>query len=246
LKTATALLDEVMTAHGGAGRWKRAREITARVRSGGLLPRSRTPGTKLSEYELTVDMEKPRAVLDPYPAEGQRGVFQAGEVRIEDGAGQVLESRELARESFYGASGLRRNLRWDALDTTYFAGYAMWNYMTTPYLLTRSGIDVREGEDWEEGEETWRRLEVTFPDELDTHSREQTFYVDRKGLIRRQDYTAEVVSRFANAAHYCGEHKEFSGLTFPTKRRVLPRAVNNRSLPGPTLVWIELAEVEVH
>ncbi|MEV2211290.1 hypothetical protein AB0H86_07400 [Streptomyces sp. NPDC050997] len=26
----------------------------------------------------------------------------------------------------------------------YFAGYAMWNYLTAPYLLTRPGVVVRE------------------------------------------------------------------------------------------------------
>ena len=55
-----------------------------------------------------------------------------------------VTSRSTRRRSS-GRSGLRRNLRWDALDSTYFAGYAMWNYMTTPYLLTRQGVEVARG-----------------------------------------------------------------------------------------------------
>ena len=55
------------------------------------------------------------------------------------------------------ALGLRRNLRWDALDSVYFAGYAMWNYLTAPYLLTREGVEVGEGDTWTEGAQTWRR-----------------------------------------------------------------------------------------
>jgi hypothetical protein len=72
------------------------------------------------------------------------------------------------------------------------------------------------------------------------HSAHQTFYVDSSGLIRRHDYTAEVVGGWARAAHHPSEHRQVDGLTFPTRRRVRPIGVRNRALPGPTLVWIEL------
>jgi hypothetical protein len=78
------------------------------------------------------------------------------------------------------------------------------------------------------------------PPDLDTHSAHQTFYVDSSGLIRRHDYTAEVVGGWARAAHHLSEHRQVDGLAFPTRRRVRPIGVRNRALPGPTLVWIEL------
>ena len=130
-------------------------------------------------------------------------------------AGEALESRDDPRAAFSGASGLRRNLRWDPLDSAYFAGYAMWNYLTTPLLLTVDGVRVREGEPWPAGAEQWRRLEVDFPDRLDTHSRHQTFYVDSVGLVRRHDYTAEVVGGWARAAHMLADHREVGGLVVP-------------------------------
>jgi hypothetical protein len=241
----TSLLDEVLEANGGLERWQAARTIRARVRSGGLLLRTRVPGNRFSDYHLTAAFHQPRAVLDPFPGEGRRGVFDNGEVRIETTDGEALESRASPRSAFGGLSGLRRNLRWDALDSTYFAGYAMWNYVTTPLLLTREGVEATEDEDWSEGGETWRRLEVRFPAGLDTHSERQTFYWDARGALRRHDYVAEPVGRWARAAHYCDEHVRAGGLVFPTRRRVRPVGLRNRSLPLPTLVWLELSELHV-
>lgn len=202
-------------------------------------------GNRFADYRLTVEVERPHAVFDPFPRPGRKGVFEGGSVRIEDAAGRVLERRDHARSAFFGRSGLRRQLRWDALDATYFAGYAMWNYLAMPLLLTRDDIEVREGESWDGEGERWRRLDATFPPGLDTHSPEQSFFFDDRGLQVRHDYTAEVVARRANGAHYCAEHRSFDGLVFPTRRRVLPRRRNLRSLPFPTIVSLELSEIEV-
>ena len=240
-----SLLDEVLDAHGGAERWDSVREIRADVRTGGFLPRTRFRGDALADYHLRVEMAEQHAIIEPFPGAGRRGVFDSGAVRIDDERGQPVETRDDPRHHFFGRRGLRRNLRWDALDTTYFAGYAMWNYMTTPYLLTRDGVEAREGEEWSENGERWRRLEVDFPPQLHTHSPHQTFYVDDRGTIRRQDYTAEVIGSIAHAAHYCDDHKDFDGLVFPTKRRVYPRKRNNKPRGRPTIVWIELDEVRL-
>ena len=240
------LLDEALEVHGSLERWRSARQIRARVRSGGLLLRTRAPGTKMADYEITVDVQEPRSVFDPFPERGRRAVFEAGRARIETDTGEEIESRERPRELFSGLSGLRRNLRWDALDLTYFAGYAMWNYLTTPYLLTREGMDVDEGEPRVQDGEEWRRLNATFPDSIDTHSRRQSFYFDPDGLLRRHDYTPDVISRFARAAHLTDAHRQAGGLVFPTRRRVVPKGPRNRALPGPTLVSIELDEIEVY
>jgi hypothetical protein len=239
------LLDEVLEACGGVERWRAARRIRARVRSGGLLLRTRVPGSRFADYRLTVDIDEGRSTADPFPSEGRRAVFDRGAARIETAGGEVVESRDDPRPAFFGRSGLRRNLRWDALDATYFAGYAMWNYMTTPYLLTREDIHTREGEPWIQDGETWRRLEVEFAPEMATHSRRQTFYFDRRGLLRRHDYVAEVVGGWAHGAHYCADHVQSGGLTFPTRRWVRPIGLRNRSLPFPTMVWLRIGEIEV-
>jgi hypothetical protein len=239
------LVEEVLQAHGGADRWEAVRRIHARARSGGFLLRSRVPGTRFADYGLTVDLGERRTVLDPFPEPGVRGVFEAGAARLERDDGEVLDSRGNPRPAFFGRAGLRRNLRWDALDATYFAGYAMWNYLSFPLLLTRPGVEVSQLPSWRSDGEDLRRLRVEFPEDVDTHSRSQTFYLDSGGLLRRHDYVAEVVGRWAKAAHMCADHVEADGLVFPSRRWVRPIGPRNRPLPMPTMVWIELTDLRV-
>jgi hypothetical protein len=239
------LLEEALEAHGGASRWGEARRVDARVHSGGLLLRTRVPGTRFADYRLTVELAEPRAVMDPFPEPGLRGVFDRGAARIERPDGEVVASRTEPREAFFGRSGLRRNFRWDPLDATYFAGYAMWNYLSFPLLLTRQGVKAREISPWHSDGAELRRLEVEFPRGLDTHSRRQTFYFDGEGRLRRHDYVAEVVGGWARAAHLCADHVQAEGLTFPARRWVRPIGPANRPLPLPTMVWIRLADLRV-
>ncbi len=210
----SALLDGVLDAHGGLQRWRAAETVHGRVRTGGLLLRTRVPGNRFADYRITVHVQQARTVLDPFPRDGYRGVFESGQVRIESHDGAVISSRAHPRAAFFGRSGLRRNIRWDPLDSVYFAGYAMWNYLTTPYLLTREGVAVEEGAPWQQEGETWRRLIVSFPPDIDTHSPRQTFYVDASGLLRRHDYVPEVVGHWARAAHYCADPVDVDGFVF--------------------------------
>lgn len=241
----SSLLGEALEAHGGVERWRAARRIRARVRSGGLLVRTRMPGDALEDLRVELEVAEPRASAAPFPAAGRRGVFDRGAVRIETDDGEVLESRPDPRPLFFGRSGVRRNLRWDALDATYFAGYALWNYLNTPYLLAREEVRTRELEPWDVGEGRWRRLAADFPPGLDTHSPAQVFYFDEGGLLRRHDYVAEVVGGWARAAHMCAGHVEAGGLVFPTRRWVRPRGPGDWVLAGPTLVSLGISELEV-
>jgi hypothetical protein len=106
-------------------------------------------------------------------------------------------------------------------------------------------VDVTELSSWVSNGQELRRLRVNFPEDLDTHSRRQTFYVDSGGLLRRHDYVAEVVGRWAKAAHLCADHVEADGLVFPSRRWVRPIGPRNRPLPMPTMVWIELTDLRV-
>ena len=52
-----------------------------------------------------------------------------------------------------------RGIGWQLV---YFAGYAMWTYLTTPFLFVMDGVATEELQPWHENGETWRRLKVTF------------------------------------------------------------------------------------
>jgi hypothetical protein len=240
----SGLLDEVLAAHGGLERWQAVTALTVHGTFGGLL-RLRFPGNRMADVTVRVLLAEQHAVIHGFPESDQRAVFDRGEVRIETRVGELIKARRNARAAFAGLSGLRRNLRWDALDAAYFAGYAWWNYLSTPMLLTRAGITITEGDIWREAGQQWRRLEVSLPPDIHTHSRRQTFYVDASGLIRRHDYVAQPVGRWAYAAHYCNDHRPFAGLVYPTRRRVRPRGPGGRALSNPVLVALDVDHVEI-
>lgn len=240
------LLEEVIDAHGGLPRWREVEEISARVRTGGLLMASKGPGrSRFSDNALAATSGHQSAVFQDYPRPGRTGIFDRGSSRLLAADGAVDAVRERARDAFSGRSGLRRKIWWDDLDALYFAGYAMWQYLTAPFLLASDGFEAEEGEGMDVDGEHWRRLDVRFPECLDAHCREQRFYFDSEGMLRRHDYTAEVVASIANACHFSYEPRTFDGLVFPTRRRVVPRGPGGRPLPGPTIVSIELDSIRV-
>lgn len=232
------LAQRTIAAHGGMALWEGASEVRARVSSGGLAFASKLQGSAVRDVEASVSTSSQHVTFKPYPRAGQRGVLEAdGTVRIETDAGELVEARENPRGAF---ADLRHKLWWDRMDILYFATYAIWTYISTPFVLARVGYELAELDPWEEEGERWQRLAVRFPDDVHTHCREQVFYIDAAGLIRRHDYTAEPLSSRANAAHYCFAHESFDGLIIPTRRRVYPRAHSNRRRAHPLLVWIEV------
>ncbi len=239
------LVHEVLNAYGGAQRWQSASTIAARGHIAGLLP-TRFPGNKLADFTIRVRVTEPHVTLSNFPLDHQQGVLDRGEVRIQTSDGVGLDARADPRSYFAGLRGVRRNVRWDPLDLTYFAGYAFWNYLTAPLLLAHPEVTVTEGEPLTApGRQRWRRLDAAFPSGLDTHCRHQTFYIDPAGLIRRHDFTAEPVGSWARASRHCDRHHQFDGLTIPARHRVYPRGPGERVLRRPTLLALDFDEIAI-
>jgi hypothetical protein len=236
------LVLEVIEAHGGLDRWRSVGRLSLRISTGGLLFTLKGQRTAIRDLEAYVMPKKRRTVFLGYPARGQRGVFDNGSVHIESDAGEVIAARPDARSAF---GTLRRRLWWDKLDMLYFCGYALWTYLSLPFLAAEPGFEVNELGSWSEDGEPWRRMGIRFPADVHTHCREQILYFDKAGLLGRHDYTAEPVGARARAAHYCSEHRSFDGLIIPTRRRVYPRRANGRPLRALTLVWIDIEDVRV-
>jgi hypothetical protein len=55
------------------------------------------------------------------------------------------------------------------------------------------GFVTEEIEPWRENGETWRRLKATFPATVASHNREQVTHFGPDGLMRRHDYTVDVL-----------------------------------------------------
>jgi hypothetical protein len=235
---ADELLAEAIEAHGGAA-FQAATEVTVRLRCGGVAFPMRFQRGALSDFTGNVSTNQPHVVMSPYPAPGRRGIFDHGAVRIENDSGETVAERSDPRPAF---RRFRRNLWWDDLDLLYFGGYALWGYVNAPFMLRRDGFELSEAEPWSEDGESWRGLSVRFPDDVPAHSREQVYYFDDQGLLRRNDYTAEVFGGWAKAAHYCWDHERFDGIVVPTRRRAMPRRGNGKPLRQVGLVSIAIDE----
>lgn len=240
----SGLLDDILVAHGGLQRWHAVTALRVHARFSGLLP-SRFPGNQMREVNARLRLSDQHTVFDRFPRDDHRAIFEHGDVRIETSDGRLVAARSHARTAFTGLGAIRRAVHWDAPDAAYFAGYAFWNYLSTPLLLTREDVNVTEAGVWREAGARWHRLRVSFPGHLHTHCPQQIFYVDDDGLLRRHDYTAGPVGAWARAAHYCDHHRHFDGLVFPTRRRVYARGPGDRPLPGPTLVALDINHITI-
>lgn len=231
----TDLLNETIAAHGGMQRWSELSSIIAHVKgSGALWPLKGQPGI-FSDIDMDVDTHTERVTATPFIHEGWRGIFERDRVSVESAGGQIVEQREHPRASFEGHN---QQTPWDHLHALYFGGYAIWTYLTVPFILTQPGFVVTEIDPWTENGQTWRRLQVVFPERIASHCTEQTLYVDGDGLIRRHDYNAQVVGGIPSALYLNG-HKDFGGIIFSTLRQVFARQPDNHPATETVLVNLE-------
>jgi hypothetical protein len=237
---AEELLQRSIEAHGGLSRYESTSAFTVHLRATGWAFLMRMQRGAFADITGTVSTTEPRTVLSPYPGPGRRGILEQGRVRIESESGETLAERDEPRKEL---RSFRRNFWWDDLDLLYFGAYALWGYMAAPFVFLRPGYEIDEAEPWRENGEVWSGLRVRFPEGVPAHSREQTYYLDGQGLIRRNDYIAEAFGSWAKAAHYCWDHRDFKGLVVPTRRKAMPRKRNGKPRRAIGLVSIAIDDV---
>ena len=183
-------------------------------------------------------------VYTPFTAPDRRSVFDVDPERItiQTTDGHLVEQRADPRASF---AGYDVSTHWDAVQVAYFSSYALWNYLTTPFLFTYPGVQVHEIEPWQEEGQTWRRLHVTFPPTITTHNPEQTFYYDADGMQRRMDYIVQVNGN-AVIAHYTGDPQTFGGLVFPTRRLVYRRYPDGTADRSRAAITIDIHDITIN
>ena len=229
-----------INAHGGLDRWRQLKTVSARLKQGGVLWQLKGQGGVLDDVGLTVDLRREWASHRPFGQANRHSSFQPERVAIEKNGGEVVEERASPRESF---AGHKFDTPWDSLHLAYFAGYAMWTYMNTPFFFALPGVESDELESWQENGETLRRLKVTFPENIATHSAGQTFYFDRQGRLKRHDYEVDVAGG-TSAAHYVSGLTEVSGILVPTKHMIYPRQPDGTAAPSPLVVSIDISDIE--
>lgn len=232
------LLAGVLDAHGGLDRWNTFQTAKATVISGGELLDRKAPQIP-EPRTMTVALHRQWASVMPFGGADRRSDFTWDRIAVETLDGAILAERGHPRASFAGHD---LDTPWDPLDRGYFNGYAMWIYMTAPFMFVMPGVAVEEIAPLIEDGEVWRGLQITLPPELASHSTVQRFYFGADLLLRRQDYTLDIAGG-ANVANYCHDIVETEGIRIPSKRRALLCDDDYKVLPGRVLIWIDFSDM---
>jgi hypothetical protein len=232
------LLSLAVKAHGGLERWNKVKSIKVAASITGAIWYVKGKGDFLKNVVLTADTRNERLTVD-FPGQGKRAIFTPSRIAIETANGALIEARDNPEKSF---EGQQRETPWDEVHVTYFVGEALWTYLNTPFLYTRDGFTTEEIPAIQVEGETWRRLKVTFPDTVKSHTKEQISCFGPDGLLRRHDYTVDILGG-ATGLNYASDYRDVDGIIIPTKRRVYAYEGDYQIVREPLLVAIDMGEI---
>lgn len=233
------LLAFAIEAHGGIERWNSFTKLRAELSlRGAIWDFKQVPGLLLDKiFELDTHVE--RLSISPFGAPNQRTVFVPGRLTVENLDGTVIEQRDDPEAPFMSQIF---SDPWDPLQVAFFSSEALWTYLTSPFLYTYPGFESEEIEPWHENGEEWRRLKVTFPDHIVSHTKTQITHFGPDGLMRRHDYTVDILHGNPGA-NYTLDYKEFQGIKMPTKRRIYAYDDAMQKVPEPLLVALDFGQL---
>ncbi|WAC90108.1 hypothetical protein [Mycobacterium sp. Aquia_213] len=237
----SGLLDAVLAAHGGLGRWRQFDSMEATIVSGGKLWEVKGQPQDPTPRRMTVALQREWASVQPFGAADQKTDFTPERITIEKLDGRIVAERHDPRESF---AGHVLTTPWDPLQRAYFNGYALWTYLTTPFFMTLPGFVVNDIDPVEDNGERWPGLQVRFPDHFASHSSAQEFYFGDDHLLRRHDYRVDVAGGFA-AIQYVYDPVEADGIKLPSRRRAYRCDDSGRLMPDELMVSIDVSDVQL-
>jgi hypothetical protein len=232
------LLDLAVKAHGGLARWNKVTAMRVAASITGGIWYVKGKGDVLKNIVMTTETKIERLVTD-FPGQDKRSIFEPGRVVMEKADGTLIGFRDDPEKSFQGQE---RETPWDDIHVAYFCGEALWTYLNTPFLYTYEGFQTEEISPIQEDGETWRRLKVTFPDSVKSHTREQISCFGPDGLLRRHDYTVDILGG-ATGLNYASDYRDVDGIIVPTKRRVYAYEGDYQLVKEPLLVAIDMGEI---
>ena len=232
------LLDLAVQAHGGLEGWNKLKSMKVAASITGAIWYVKGKGDVLKNVILTADTKQEHLVTD-FPGQDKRSLFEPDRIVMEKVDGTLIACRDNPEKSF---EGQQRETPWDDIHVAYFCGEALWTYLTTPFLYTYEGFETEEIASIQVDGETWRRLKVTFPDYVRSHTREQISCFGPDGLLRRHDYTVDILGG-ATGLNYASEYRDVDGIKVPTKRRVYAYEGDYQIVKEPLLVGIDMGEI---
>jgi hypothetical protein len=207
------LLSLAVKAHGGLERWNKIQTVRVAASITGAIWYVKGKPDVLKDVVLTAETKTERVTVD-FSGQDKRAIFEPYRVVMQKADGTTIEARDNPEKSFEGQA---RETPWDDIHVTYFVGEALWTYLNTPFLYTHEGFATEEISPIQAEGETWRRLKVTFPDTVKSHTHEQI--------------------------SYASDYRDVDGIIFPTKRRIYAYEGDYQLVKEPLLVKIDMGEI---
>jgi len=204
---AKAEFEKIISAHGGWQAWAQFGDFSFAVKKfcGFLLFVKGQNRSFFSPKFVTVN-PKTKSLIFDYGT--HRDTYVDGRLLLSNG--QVIED---------GISLFTKKVfeQWTPAHMLYFFGYALVNYAGYPFILPEHELlnfQVKDGQSY---------FDIKFAEGFRTHSRIQRFYFDKRHLLVRHDYRAELAGPFVFGAHETHDYKNFQGLQLAQTRKVKPR-----------------------
>jgi hypothetical protein len=232
------LLAFAIDAHGGLDLWRQIRSIRVAASITGAIWFVKSQGDALKDVVLTADTLTQRLTVE-FPGQDKRAFFEPQRIVIQHMNGTQIRDRDKPEQSFVGQ---QRETPWDDIHVIYFVGEALWTYLNVPFLYTQDGFVTAEIAPIEVDGEVCRRLQVTFPDHIKSHTRTQISCFGPDGLLRRHDYTVDILGG-ATGLNYASEYRDVGGIVIPTKRRIYAYEGDYQPVWNPLLVSIDMGEI---
>jgi len=233
------LLAIALDAHGGLDRWNKLKGLIAGMSISGATWVIKGQPDLFNNIRIEMPIREQRMVTH-LVGQGRKLIFEPDRVAVETETGDPLFQRLNPRASF---EGHLFETPWDELHATYFCSYALWTYLTIPFLYTYPGFFVEEISPWNENGEEWRRLKAIFPDGIATHTKEQVSYFGPDGFLRRHQYTVDVLGA-ARGLNYAYDYRDIDGIKVPTQRRIYGDDGGGHRIPNPVLISIDIREMK--
>lgn len=232
------LLAFAIDAHGGLDLWRQIHSIRVAASITGAIWFVKSQGDALKDVVLTADTLTERLTVE-FPGQDKRAIFEPQRIVIQHLDGTPITDRDNPEQSF---SGQQRETPWDDIHVIYFVGEALWTYLNVPFLYMQDGFVTAEIAPIEVDGEACRRLQVTFPDHVKSHTRTQISCFGPDGLLRRHDYTVDILGG-ATGLNYASEYRDVGGIVIPTKRRIYAYEGDYQPVWNPLLVRIDMGEI---
>lgn len=235
-----ALLDLAIKAHGGLDRWKKVNSIEVDTSITGAIWSVKGRVDVLKNVVTKAETKQERLTMD-FPGQNKRTIFEPNRVVVETVQGQTITARDDPEKSFEGQT---LESPWDDVHVAYFSGEAMWTYLNIPFLYEQPGFVTEEISPIQVEGEGWRRLKVTFPENIRSHTRTQISCVGPDGLLRRHDYTVDILGG-SKGLNYASDYRSVDGIIFPATRRVIAYEGDYQPVRDPVLVAIDMREIRL-